>query len=202
MIKNYYYIYIAAALSIIIPFPPRFAYGIIAIILLNILIYGGFAIKFFTEKFHITPMLTSLLIFTTVALTGIYKQLFILYAPSIAFTSGLALYLTAFSSYIYGNVLDTVGLPPLEHLVRTSKRTALFSGLVLLFFLLRDIIAFGSITFPAPKGIKVITIFKVGEVYPLHFLATIPGTLIVLGLIFALFSFINRKLMILRRVSR
>ena len=69
-------------------------------------------------------------------------------------------------------------------------------------FLLRDIIAFGSITFPAPKGIKVITLFKVGEVYPLHFLATIPGTLIVLGLIFALFSYINRKLMILRRVSK
>ena len=202
MIKNYYYIYIAAALSIIIPFPPRFAYGIVAIILLNILIYGGFAIKFFTERFNLQSMLTSLLIFTEIALTGIYKQVLILYAPSIAFTSGLALYLTAFSSYIYGNVLDTVGLSPVEHLVRTSKRTALFSGLVLLFFLLRDIIAFGSITFPAPNGIKVVTIFKVSELYPLHFLATIPGTLIVLGFIFALFSYFNRKLMILRRVSR
>ncbi|MBO4729267.1 MAG: hypothetical protein J5631_12645 [Spirochaetaceae bacterium] len=202
MIKNYYYIYIAAALSIIIPFPPRFAYGIVAILLLNLLIYGGFGIKVFAEKFNLQPMLTSMLVFSIIALTGIYKQLLILYAPSIAFTSGLALYLTAFSSYIYGNVLDTVGLSPVEHIIRTSKRTGLFSGLVLLFFLLRDILAFGSITLPAPKGIKVITLFKVGEVYPLHFLATIPGTLIVLGLIFALFSYINRKLMILRRVSK
>lgn len=202
MIKNYYYIYIAAALSIIIPFPPRFAYGIVAVLLLNILIYGGFGIKFFAESFHLDSMITSLLLITIVALTGIYKQLLILYAPSIAFTSGLALYLTAFSSYVYGNVLDTVGLSPKEHLIRTAKRTSLFSALLLIFFLLRDIISFGSITFPAPRGIKVITIFKTGEVYPLHFLATIPGTLIVLGLIFALFSYINRKLVILRRVSK
>jgi len=201
MIKNYYYIYIAAALSIIIPFPLRFAYGIVAIILLNILIYSGFAVKVLTEKFHLKSMLSSLLIFTMVALTGIYKQLLILYTPSIAFTSGLALYLTSFSSYVYGNVLDTVGLSPKEHLVRTSKRTLLFSMLVLLFFLFRDIISFGSITLPALKGIKVITIFKIGEFHPFYFFATIPGTLIVLGLIFALFSYINRKLMILRRAS-
>lgn len=201
MIKNYYYIYIAAALSILIPFPPRFAYGIIAIILLNLLIYSGFLVKFLAEKLHLEKMISSILVFSTIAVTGIFKQILTFYAPSIAFTAGFALYMTAFSSYIYGNVLDTVGLPPKEHLIRTSKRTLLFSALLLLFFLLRDIIAFGSITLPAPKGIKVIALFKIGEFYPLHFVASIPGTLIILGLIFALFSYINRKLMILRRVS-
>lgn len=37
----------------------------------------------------------------------------------------------------------------------------------------------------------MITLIKVGEVYPLHFVATIPGSFMVIGLIFALFSYIN-----------
>lgn len=201
MKKNYFYIYTAAALSLILPFPPRFAYGIIGVLLLNFLLYFGFLIKFIAEKLKLTAVLSPVLIVSLVFLTIIFKQLLILYSPLCALTLGFALFMVCFSSYLFGNILDAAGLPPREHIVHTVVRTGLFSLALLLFFLFRDILAYGTITLPVSAGLKQIVLFtrSVHARRSLTVFATIPGTLFLLGFVFAFFSYANRKFMILRR---
>ena len=201
MTKNYYNIYIAAVLSFVICMPPRFAYAIIGILLLNLLIYSGLGLKFLMDFLKIEQFVSLILLFCATVFTILYKMLLNALCPVIALNCGFSIYLITFSSYLIGNLLDTLGNEKFLHLKRTAVRVSVFSLCVLFFFLLRDIIAYGTITLPAKYGLKVLQLFSPSEKYFGYFLATIPGSLIVFGLVFCLFAHINHKYTILKRAE-
>ena len=197
MKKNYFYIYIVAALTIILPLPPYFAYGITAVIQIYLLACAGLLTKILLERLDMKKQVPVVVLIILTMFTIFYKQLFILYSPVMALTAGFSIYLICFSSYVLGNILDSVGLSPWMHFFKTFGRITLFSLFTLVFFIFRDIIAFGAISLPSTNGIKYINLFNVK--YDGHFFVSIPGTLILLGLIFGIFAFVNRKLMIVQR---
>ena len=197
MKKNYFYIYIVAALTLILPLPPYFAYGITAVIQIYLLVCAGVFTKILLEKLDMKKQVPAVILIILTMFTIFYKQLLILYSPVMALTAGYSLYLVCFSSYVLGNILDSVGLSPWMHFFKTLGRISLFSLFTLVFFLFRDIIAFGAVSLPASDGVKYISLFNIQ--YDGHFFVSIPGTLILLGLIFGIFSFVNRKLMIIQR---
>ena len=197
MKKNYFYVYMVAALSIILPLPPCFAYGILAIIQIFLLVIAGLFTKLLLERLDMKKQIPAIILFVLTIFTILYKQLLILYSPVMALTIGYSLYLICFSSYVLGNILDSVGFSPWMHFLKALGRISLFSAFTLVFFVVRDILAFGSISYPSKEGVKYIRLFKTG--YDGHFFVSIPGTLIMLGLIFALFAFVNRKIMIIQR---
>ncbi len=201
MTKNYYTIYIAAVLSFVISLPPRFAYALTGILLLNLLIYSGLGLKFLMGFLKLEQFTSVILFFTATVFTILFKMILNICAPVIALNCGFAIYLITFSSYLMGNLLDTLGFEQADHFKRTAIRVSTFSVVTLLFFLIRDIIAYGTITLPAKYGLKIMQVFTPKENYFGHFLATIPGSLIVLGLAFCLFAYINHKFTILRRAE-
>ena len=139
MKKNYFYIYIVAALTVILPLPPYFAYGIIAVIQIYLLVCAGLLTKILLENLDMKKQVPAVILFILTMFTIFYKQLLILYSPVMALTAGYSLYLVCFSSYVLGNILDSVGLSPWMHFLKTFGRISLVSLFTLVFFLFRDI---------------------------------------------------------------
>lgn len=181
------------------PVAPYFGYSLIAVLELLLLVSIGFVVKWGASKLKIEQVEKPLLLCSLVSSTILFKQLLIVYSSPCAFVMGFSIFMICFSSYIFGNILDTVGLKPVTHFVRTMKRVLLFSFCVLVFFFCREIIAFGTISIPAPKGLIFLRLFEPHENYGGFFLATIPGTLFSLGVLFVIFAFFNRKILIFRR---
>lgn len=186
--KNYLYIYVVAMLSFIVPIPPRFAYGFLCVLLLNFLVVAAFGLQYLIKKISLNAHANSLMLLFLVGCTILFKQLLILYSAITALVLSLSLYMVCFSSFLMGTVFNTEGLTLVEHARFTAKRLLVFSSAVLSFFLIREILAFGTLSFAVKDGLACLTFFNVSSSYPLLFLGTIPGTLILLGLAFALYT--------------
>ncbi len=199
MKKNAMLLYISAFLSIIIPTPARLAYGIIMLFTLNIVMILGTTAKFLIKKLDIEELEPVCLIIFLYAVTIFCKQLLILYSPVIALTLSFALYLIPISSFILGYIITDREISPKVLYAKNMTASGLFTASALLFYLIRELLAFGSISIPLRKGIHVIQLFsnKISEYT--YFFATIPGSFVILAVIVAIYNFIERNVEISRR---
>ena len=72
-----------------------------------------------------------------------------------------------------------------------------FSLFLFLLYILREVLAFGAVSIPVKTGIKAF------EFFPWHstFWATIPGTFILMALIFLIVVFVDKQLDIIRKIK-
>ncbi|MBQ0162484.1 MAG: hypothetical protein KBS84_04895, partial [Treponema sp.] len=104
-------------------------------------------------------------------------------------------------SYIIGIVYKNVNNSTKLSLAENLKVTMFFSILALIFYLLRDIVGYGTITIPSAKGISEYVligpnVFECGTLF-----ASIPGSLVLVSVAILVFIFIQNKFNIVERAG-
>ena len=168
-----------------VPFPGRFAYGLILAVELCALVFASTLLRDAIRKLELSRIENVLFMSLIVSLTMLFRQILAVFLPLAALTLGFAIYVPAVSAFVAGCLPcdETEGITSI--LKRNMSAAALFSGFALAFFLLRDIIGFGTITYIGPRGIAEKVLFDSERIAFMSFFATIPGALIALALILA-----------------
>lgn len=193
MRKRFVSFYFSASLACMIPFPGRFAYGLILVVELFALVSAATLLRDAIRKLEFVRIGNVLCMSLIVALAILFRQILAVFLPLAALTLGFALYVPAVSAFAAGLVPtdETAGIKSIFK--RNMNSTALFSVFVLAFFLLRDIVGFGTITYIGPNGIEEKVLFDSEHIAFASFFATIPGALIALAIILAVSAFIAAK---------
>ena len=118
--------------------------------------------------------------------------------PSNSLDHGLALLHTV-AVLMLGRFFDNRGMSLKIALVGNMKESGFFSIYAFVFFLLRDIVGYGTISFPVPSGIFKLELPTLSYFSPFTFWASIPGALVLSGLLLASLSFIRKYCGILER---
>lgn len=176
MKKNVYFIFIAASFALLVAAPGRLAYGLPLIIELNILTAAAGAFHSFVKKFEMGSLTDILTVSFIVFLTILFKQALILFSPAIALTLSFCIYIPALSVFLLASVFQ---IQPNSE-ANSFESTFWFSVFALLFFTLRDILGYGTLSLPVPNGIKESYLFNSYDTAFLSFFATIPGALLIL----------------------
>lgn len=196
------YIYIVACLSMFVPAPPRFAYGIVLLLIADVALLLTIPAKAAIEYFSIEKYKTILLLLIGISLTMFSLQILTLFSPVMALSVGFVVYLipgsSLFTSFMLSKKAKSTSLTYAEAL----KTIAILTLFGLLFFFLREFFAFGSISFPRRDGIIIFNL-------PFHFLsaysffwATISGALILLAGFVVVLSAIYRRKEISQRLKK
>lgn len=195
-------IYIAASLAMLVPSPGRFIYGLVLIIELNLLMVAGTCLCSLVKKLKMEQLQDVIILVSLVSLTILYKQFFVITYTEIAMTLGYIFFLPACSSFIIGYLFNpsTDTLP--VRLKKNMKSSGIFSLNSLIFFLFRDILGYGTLTFFGTKHqIKEIIVFNSDSTSALSFFATIPGALILCGIILFIYILILEKIDIVKKAK-
>lgn len=184
---NKVYIYLFVSLAVVLTFPGRFVFGVVNFVHFNMLVLFVVLTFHGTKKLGLNDGFGIMFGFAALVMwTVAFYLLLSLFSPVTALTSGLALFVSGICSMKM--ILQEIGgkLTLRDELKIQLKRSLILSSLWLAFFLLRDIIGFGTFTLPVWKDILVLKIPFLSEKLPmLSFAGTIPGALLVLGLILA-----------------
>ena len=193
MRKRFVSLYFSASLACMIPFPGRFAYGLILAVELFVLVAAATLLRDAMRKLEFVRIGNVLCMSFIVSLAMLFRQILAAFLPLAAFTLGFALYVPAVSAFVAVRVPADEGAGTESILKRNMNSTALFSVFALAFFLLRDVVGFGTITYIGPNGIEEKVLFDSEHIAFASFFATIPGALIALAIILAASAFIAVK---------
>ncbi len=201
---NSAHVYLAAMLSILVPAPARFGYTLILVLLTDVTMLIASSLRLGLKKLHINELSNFFLLATMVFLAVLYKILISAWSPLIGMILGFIVYLVPSSSFLVGYILfekqDTNGKPLNENpLVLNMASALIFTVSGLLFSFFRELISFGTISFPSRDGLVIYKWFKSMSNEYTSFFATIPGAFVLLALIFAVITFVVRKINIQRR---
>ncbi|NLM00859.1 MAG: hypothetical protein GX220_05330 [Treponema sp.] len=195
------YIYIASCLSMLVPAPARLAYGLILILEVNFITFFSILSQSLIRNLRVDEFSKPLNFAFLFLFVLLYQQILNLYSPIISFTLGFNIYLTALaaipsvfftSDYIFSQNLS-------RRIKYSFKHCYLFSILALFFYVIRDLFAFGTLTFPGRFGIIEFKLIPVLYNFNSFFFNSILFALILLALFLAFVSLINRKFEIIRR---
>ncbi len=194
--KRIYY-YIAANLAFLIPAPGRFAYALILVILFNIQMFTITMIFHGIYHLQLSNLRNAVLALSIIALGVFYKQLLAIVCPVAALTLGYCIFLPTLASVIIEFFFLNYEKGLKKHLVVNMKNSSFMSIFSLLFFLIRDILGYGTFTFPSWKKILVFHLpYDLNSTSASVFLATIPGSLVFIALIIAVYIFVANKIRI------
>ena len=193
MHKRFVSIYFSASLACMIPFPGRFAYGLILAAELFVLIFGATLFRAAIEKLEFVHSGNLFFMVFVIFLTMLFRQILAALLPVAALSAGFALYVPAISAFTAGFFSENESGESI--LKRNVFYTAIFCAFVLVFFLLRDLVGFGTITYITARGIAEKVLFDSERVAFASFFATIPGVLLSLALIAVVRAFIASKSM-------
>ena len=192
------FMYIASFLALTIAPTGRFVFGLTLIIELVLLEILGILINSLVTKLKFEQIRTYFVMFFMIAITVLYRQILVLTYTEIALILGFYLYFPPVSVFLT-HTLFTENEETLEvRLKNNLLQTLVFSVIILLFYLFRDIAGYGTFTFFG-KNHRIFekVLFNPNKVGIFTFFATIPGALVLTGLIMYLFLFIKNKFRII-----
>ena len=196
------YITIVAFLAILIPTPGRFVYGFTVIFEMALLMVLGTLLDELIKKLKLTHLKTVLLMMIILFISVFYRQIIVILHPEVALVLGFVLYLPPISLFLMGFLYRNNDLPLKNRLLKNSILilTVIIFGLI--FFLIRDILGYGTFTFFGNSHQiyekVILTSDKLGI---FSFLASIPGSLMLLGLFLYLHIFVNQKINIIKNAE-
>ena len=202
MNRNIVFMYIAVSLVMLVPVPGRLYYGIPVIIVLNLLMVLTTLFSKFMDFFKFYTLKPICILLMLVGITIFARQLLILYSPMIALTMGFIIYMPAIAVLMLGRFFDNRGMQLKMALSGNMRESGFFSIYAFVFFLLRDIVGYGTISFPIPSGIFKLELPTLSYFSPFTFWASIPGALVLSGLLLAALSFIRKYCGILERSAQ
>ncbi len=184
-----------ASFALVVPFPGRLAYGILLVILLNLQMLSITFFRRLVELVHLDDLLSVLTAAMLLCESIIFKQLLALYSPLMALTLSFVIYLPAVSSFVISHLHPVDSSLDKWDEVRGNIRQSLsFSGLALVFFLVRDVLGYGTLTLPGRRGLLCMNILSQSEsVHTGVFFASIPGAILLVFISFFLTWQLRRK---------
>lgn len=199
MKKNTMFFYLTAYLALLIPAPGRFVYGftlMTEVFLLSII--GGLSVLLI-EKIKFDQLKSTLFILILVAFSILFRQILIIINSQVALTLGLVVFFPPVSLFIL-NILFT--LKTERFLVQFRYRIVkmlIFTLGGMMIFLIRDILGYGTFTFFGKNHfIYEKVLFDSNKIGVFSLLASIPGVLVILGIIYFLFIQFSKKFEILK----
>lgn len=202
MNRNIVFMYIAVSLVMLVPVPGRLYYGIPVIMVLNLLMVLTTLFSKFMDFFKFYTLKPICILLMLVGITIFARQLLILYSPMTALTMGFIIYMPAIAVLMLGRFFDNRGMQLKMALSGNMRESGFFSIYAFVFFLLRDIVGYGTISFPIPSGIFKLELPTLSYFSPFTFWASIPGALVLSGLLLAALSFIRKYCGILERSAQ
>lgn len=201
MKKKSIYVFITASLALCVPAPGRFVFGIILVLEMNIMMLLCTSFRQLVAKLRIDYLSDIMTLSFLIFLAMLYKQLLIFISPETAIQIGFVIFIPPASSYFIGYIFGTKPKSLSEDIKSYMSHTLLYSLFALLFFLLRDIVGFGTFTYITFSGVKEIVLFNTEKISAMSFFATIPGALISVSLILTLYIFVMDKIHIVGRTD-
>ena len=199
MKKNNMFFYLTAYLALLIPAPGRFVYGfalMTEVFLLSII--GGLSVLLI-EKIKFDQLKSTLFILILVAFSILFRQILIIINSQVALTLGFVVFFPPVSLFIL-NILFT--LKTERFLVQFRHRIVkmlIFTLGGMMIFLIRDILGYGTFTFFGKNHfIYEKVLFDSNKIGVFSLLASIPGVLVILGIIYFLFIQFSKKFEILK----
>ena len=192
--SNKIYFYIAANLAFLIPVPGRFAYAVIMLVLFNIQMATITLLFHAVHHMQLAEMRNAILSLTIVGLAIFYKQLLALYCPDAALTLGYCIFLPTLASVVIDFFFLDYKKGLKQHLTSNMIKSGTMTLFSLVFFLFRDIVGYGTLTLPSWKHITVLHVpYNPESTGASVFLATIPGSLVLISVLLALYIFFSKK---------
>lgn len=193
MTKNASFLFTASCLSLFVPVPPRFAYGLVLVLCANVIVFSVILLHAFIDYLGITKGKTLFSLIVTMGITVLLYALLTLWSPLTAFTLGFIIYLIPVSSVISDTVFTPQPSLLRDEIRKGAKLSLLISSLGLSFFALRELFSYGSLSLPARTGLRILWIFGNFRSSPVFFWSAIPGALILLALLLTVLMFVYRR---------
>jgi hypothetical protein len=188
-------------LVLLLPLPARFSLQIPVFLLFNLIVLSGTLFNRLMVRFHQEKIHTYGTVFFAVFVTVLSKQLLVLFSPVIALMLALPFFAVMFCAIEVGDLLDlNASSPPDIKTVLWAqlKKSLPFSTAALALALIRELLAYQSLSLPSPNGMIELAIPRSGLPTFSVFWASIPGCLVLFALLFALKSFIVHNARALR----
>lgn len=195
MNKRTYFIFIAASFALLVSSPGRFAYGLVLIIEMNALVLASSAFSIFVNRFELGNLHNVITLSFVVFSTVLFRQILILFSPVIALTLGFVIFLPPVSVFLFGSVFAESLASPFDAL----RQSLVFSAFALVFFFLRDLLGFGTISVPVPNGIGEARFFDSRSTAFCSLFASVPGALLLAVLCMAALLTVQRKMNIIEK---
>lgn len=197
--KKSLFIYIAAYLAILIPSPGRFVFGVVIMLELFLLVVTGTLINSFVKKIKMDELNTIIIMLVLVCFAILYRQIIAILYPEIALVLGFVMYLPPVSLFLVGYIFTDMELPLGERMKSNVLDVSIFVISGLLFFLFRDIAGYGTFTFfGSNHQIYEKVLLNSDGVGIFTFFASIPGAMMLAGLILFTHICIRNKFQILK----
>ena len=193
MTKNASFLFTASCLSLFVPVPPRFAYGLVLVLCANVIVFSVILLHAFIDYLGLTKGKTLFSLIGTMGITVLLYALLTLWSPLTAFTLGFIIYLIPVSSVISDTVFTPQPSSLRDEIRKDAKLSLLISSLGLSFFALRELFSYGSLSLPARTGLRILWIFGNFRSSPVFFWSAIPGALILLALLLTVLMFVYRR---------
>ncbi len=194
MKKRSIYVLIATILTVLVPTPGRFVYGVALVIELNFIMLIGTLINSLVKKIKLEELNTLIILATIISTTILYRQILILICPEVMLTLGFMIYLIPISVFSFGYLFSNQHEPLAARLKLNMIHILTFSVYVLLYFLLRDLAGYGTFTFFG----KAHQIYEKVLISPdnlgfFSILASVPGALILSSILLFIHIFVRNR---------
>ncbi|MBO5100738.1 MAG: hypothetical protein J6K22_11560 [Spirochaetaceae bacterium] len=199
MKKKSHIVYMAAAISILLPATGRFAIGIIICVAMLFITFFGTIFNRIIRNLVSKDSAIFYQFVISILLCTIFNQLLTLFSPVLSIYMGFTIYLVAFSSMIIGFFASDNQKDFSDVLSHNIINTLKFCLLTLFFFFLRDYIGYSTFTLPSPFGFIEYKLPSFHQYYKSFFWGSIPCAIVLLALSLTLITFINRRFDIVRR---
>lgn len=192
------FMYIASFLTLTIPTTGRFVYGFTLILELLLLEVLGILLNSLVSKLKLNEIRTFFVMFFMISITILFRQILVLTYTEVALTLGFLLYFPTVSVFLTHTIFTDFEEPLPVRLKKNLLRTLFFSVLIFVFFLFRDIAGYGTITFFGKNHqIYEKILLNPDKVGIFTFFASIPGALVLTGILIYFFLFIHNKMRII-----
>lgn len=195
MNKRIYFIFIAASFALLVSASGRLAYGLVLIVEMNLLVLASASFAAFVRRFEFGNLRKVVMLSFVIFATVFFRQILILFSPVIALTLGFVIFLPPVSVFLFGNVFAERTPYPSDAL----RQSLVFSAFALVFFFLRDLLGFGTISFPMPNGIGEARFFDSRSTAFCSLFASVPGALLLVVLCMAALLTVQRKMNIIEK---
>lgn len=186
----------------LVPAPGRFVYGITLVIQLNLLMLIGILANSLTKKLNLETESPVILLGVTVATTILYRQFLVLINPELALTLGFIIFLMPISFFFLGYLFNETEEILSHRLKFTFSHLLTFSIYAILYFLVRDIFGYGTITyFNSSFQIMEKVLIAEDKVSVLSILASIPGSLLFSSIILFIHIVVRNRYNIIKNVE-
>lgn len=196
------YVFLAAALTMLVMVPGRFVYGFVLVIEFNFLMIIGSLSVSLVKKLKLEELQSVAVLFLIISATVLFRQIIILLQPEIALTLSFHFYLIPLSFFMIGYVFNNTEKKLAEKLKNNLFQTLIYSIFALFFFLVRDVFGYGTFTFFG-KGHQIYEkiILNTNKIGVFSIIASIPGALILSGILLSIHTFFRNKFDIINKAE-